>query len=466
MDDADRAEAPLSVARTHLDRHLVFPTNIQAHGMQGIVRDVDRRTQFELSLKVAAILTRGVVISDSDLNDNGLLYGQMEQGATFRKAIEAGFVRRAARVAPDGSPVSQAAVREQLTRSNPERAANVPVEHVAALDVAFGRVEESGVNPPLTWTLERLSSLYSERLREILDIGRKSSPNAATRSLYNRVYNYVESELSAGRTIRAAAIEATMQRAMTDAERPAWPRVFDDALVAYDGNIPIALELTLTDLVSKPIPFLPSGPESGDAELARELQVYADVADGSSNRFRIERSALPTPEPLGRLEIDYERLAQVDIQDLIQVREEARPDAFFDSRHRSLGSSDLLALELPALFEKAVEYVERFHATGHRRGPADLRHLIRNRLRPAEHPGPLEGYFLCFEDEGEVVRQLMGVLTDGTWISSQTVLCDLNVVRTLRPDFDRSVPHLARHAAISIQRPDYRVIRAVTETLR
>src|SRR4051794_39142818 len=98
-----------------------------------------RRADFELNLKASALLTRGIVVTDSDLNNNPLFHGMLGTDRALRTAIEVGFVRRAARAGEDDTPWSQDQVARLLKNSSPDRFRKIPEGHVADLDAALAR---------------------------------------------------------------------------------------------------------------------------------------------------------------------------------------------------------------------------------------------------------------------------------------------------------------------------------------
>ena len=448
------------------DRHVVFPTDIQTHALQKPLAAGDPKSEFELSLKVAAILTRGVIISDSDLNNNTLLHGLVEPGTTFHTALEAGFVRRAVRMV-DGGPASQAQVAEHLRINSLERFRNIPDGHVAALDAALDAAERSD-GAPLTWTFPKLGQIFAHRLLKILDDERQNTRGQEPiHSLLSRTVDWIRAERASGRQINAAALEHKLRPEDADAaSAAAWDRVFSLVLASYNGNIPAALNLSLADSVASPLRFLPSGPESMGNELSTELALYNSPIDEGALKFRIERREIPIPDILEHLTFDLDKLAAIDIRELIGMREESSPDAFFDVRHQTLGSSVLLESLLPTLLERAAEFVERFVKVSHVLTGTATASAIRARLDDSlAREGRMHAFFLTSDDKDFLVEQLMCFISNSSVVPAQVAMCDLTVMRAYRPDFDQLAPGLVDRPVLAVSRPDYRVIQTIGEEL-
>jgi hypothetical protein len=443
-------------------KHVVFPTTIQTHLPGRPESGGDPAEEFNLSLKVAAILSRGVVISDSDLNNNPTLHGQLQPECTFRTAIEIGFVRRAVRMI-DGGPASQAQVAETLAKSSRERFEKIPAGHVAALDEALVRAETTGVFP-LLWTSKELGDLFVRRLLKLLDDGRRTTRHIEPlHSMFARGVDWAKACHRLGIPATAAAFERDLRPAdATDAQKVAWKHVFDRVLEAYNGNIPTALDLSLADPVDAPVPFLPAGPESAGEDAAAELALYEMPLEEAYASFRVDQRTIQAPDVLEQIEFDLDRLREIDIRDIVDARERAAPDPFFDIRHRSLGSGALLEQSLPEFLERAAEYVERFAAVGRGMTKSATSAALRTALTG---PVGIQTYHLSPREEDFLVEQMMCFVSTKPWIASQVAVCDLEILRRYRPDFDRIAGHLVDRSSLCIQRPDYRIIRKISDKL-
>jgi hypothetical protein len=130
-------------------------------------------------------------------------------------------------------------------------------------------------------------------------------------------------------------------------------QVFGRVLQAYSANIPTALDLSLADSVVASVPFLPAGPESADVDAAAELALYELSPKRCARRspFGSERSLCPMySKALNSTWIGCE----IDIRAIVDAREQAEPDSFFDIRHQSLGPGALLEASLPEFLEQAA----------------------------------------------------------------------------------------------------------------
>jgi hypothetical protein len=123
---------------------------------------------FERHLKRTALFYEGVIVPDSDLNNNVRFQAATqndEPGHTFvAEAIQSGFIVRAARKAPSGGPISQQQVYETLLSNNRRRAKQIPGDHAARLDEIFAR---SG-QPSVMWDALTVASVFRARLLHVL----------------------------------------------------------------------------------------------------------------------------------------------------------------------------------------------------------------------------------------------------------------------------------------------------------
>ena len=88
-------------------RHMICDQSLAAHSG----RKAKTLQSFERHLKRTALFYEGVIVPDSDLNNNVRFQAATqndEPGHTFvAEAIQSGFIVRAARKAPSGGPISQ-----------------------------------------------------------------------------------------------------------------------------------------------------------------------------------------------------------------------------------------------------------------------------------------------------------------------------------------------------------------------
>lgn len=461
--------------------YLLFPTSLQTHthpaahsgrppkSFPGASElGLDSQLGLELSLKVSALLGRGLVISDSDLNNNTVFHGLANRESTFRTAVEIGFIRRAARFGPSG-PATQAEVGESLAKSNPRRFSEIPDDHISSLDAALASAESRSDTAPLLWTFDQLGTLFTYRLLKLLDdeaaVASRGSP---VRTLLHRMSDWIRGRLADRLPVTAAGIEQAIKPSSpTDAEAADWDAaVWPLVLTAYTGNVPTALELTLSESSDEPMRFLPSGPTSPDDELTTELALYGLPAADALAVFDVERYETHLPELLSRIDFDYARLSEMDLRDVIELRERSAPEMFFGVRHTSLGSAAQLETQLPAFLAAGEAYVERLMNNGRVLTERATRDALLTEPTAAQPPkSALTTFVLRSSDPEFVADQVMMCLTQSPFVPARIAMCDAEKLRRLWPDIAQALDSDSLATPVHIARPDYRIIASFGESL-
>jgi len=451
--------------------HLLFPATLQTHASSVGGAVTSAALAVERRLKTAALLTRGVVVADSDLNNNELFHSMTASDSTFLRALEAGFVRRAARSAngtPNGRPASQAEVGLLLQKNSPARYAKIRPGHISTLDNVLTRVEGRPETPPLLWTLDQLATLFTYRLLKILDEEIDARPLAdPAQAILARMSDWIRKQVQDEEPVTAAGLEEACRPGSAASEQTqAWDRIWPLVLASYNGNIPAALELALEDPSDHPTRFLPAGPDSSGGEMSAEMDLYGRPIADIKATYWLEEAPIVLPDPLRQIHFDEGRLDALSIEHLIELREDSAPEEFFALRHESLGSAELLEGRLPAFLDAAATYVDRLMTRANvlTRG-AETTELTQALSGRGWMPDVLVAYYLRSSDPTEIVDQMMVCVCDCPVLSPQVAMYDLERLTQLQPELAQVLELAGGVSAVTISRPDYRVIKTFGEQL-
>jgi hypothetical protein len=342
--------------------HQVFPDILQTHSQALAGPDLADARVFNRLLREAALMSRGLVIVDSDLNNNKIFHhaAQHDEGL-FWPAIRSGFIRRAARMDDAGTLLTQREVAEGLKKSVPWRFDLIPAGYLADLDAALASAEAEA--PPLTWTPQGVYQTFSARLLALLtNSAADSSRDSAQRSTIEAICGWVREQLRVGARVGSAEIESRLRPPQDSAGFPAWEAVWPLVLEAQTGNIPLVFggRLTVAGVPEASDRMLPAGPESGPEEKAVQAQIYAHdyVELGIGLEVRHIPSALPT------VRIRWERLDELSLAQVEELREAAEPDELLTSLFRARGSGAAMAATAAALRDATAGYLERLASAG------------------------------------------------------------------------------------------------------
>jgi hypothetical protein len=427
----------------------VYHRALETHGAR---RELTPQ-RLEVLLKLYALLYRGVVVTDSDLNNNRALHAVSKRDGPFADALRSGFVVRAARTASDGQIQSPLDVLENLRRRSRARADLVPRDHVVQLDNVF---ERDGAGT-VTWCDLDIAGIFHTRLRYAL---RREAARqwGGAGAMAERVLAFLDAEPTAG----AADLERRFAREAGSS--PAWQRVWELVLGTYGGNVPYAFGGRL--IVGEPHDgivgaLLPAGPGTPVDAVADQVEHYASALSDGPAEVRLEVGAYERGGP-PRFRLDVRRLLELRIPELAELREAAEPAAFFDLRHRALDSPTAVDVR-EELLAAAVGYLERLADRGRtlwevtpdtalrRQRVETYREYARRRRREDERglllsmvslvASPVLGFFVSL---GEMIPK--------AWrLDRQRWEADHDVVP---PEFEDLL-------ALAQRRPDYRVIEAM-----
>ncbi len=342
--------------------HLVFPSFLQNHSLMRRGLDLADPQIFDRFLRYNGLFSRGLVVADSDLNNNSVFHhAAQRRDGLFWSAVKTGHLRRAAREDDRGNLLTQREVSESLRKSSRWRFDLIPDGYPADLDAAIAQAEED--NPPLIWTLQRVNRAFGSKLLALLKGAEADRTRDAVQlRLINAIESWVSEQRSTATPFGAADIESQLRPRLDSAEREAWDAVWPLVLEAHTGNIPVVFDgrLAVTGLPEASDRMLPAGPESGpeESEIAARLYAGAQEAGGVDLEVRHLDSQLPS------YNISMERLDELSLEQVEELREAAAPEGFLDGRFRAAGSGEAMAAGMDALREAFAAFLQRLATEG------------------------------------------------------------------------------------------------------
>lgn len=314
--------------------HYIFHRGFESH------TDWGPRTaeEFEQFVKIAGLFYRGIVISDSDLNNNPLfsLLTIDKNKEVLQNAFEVGVLRRAARINQDDWVVDQQALFKSFKKNSPERASSIPDKHPQKLDKFLEPIENE--YKPFVWKVEQLAEVFGNRLVAELSLADFSRDENILAGKIIEYVNELEGDYS---RLRAAKIELEIlpQWRRSEHQRCVWEQV----LQAYNGNLPYAFDgrLMIGDPVEGDKSAIPGGPESNNDEKELAVDYYAALISNETEKlFVLGEEQLTTSGVQWYL--DTKKLRNLSIDQIVELRENASPDEYFNLRHHVLGSPSSL----------------------------------------------------------------------------------------------------------------------------
>jgi len=303
-----------------------------------------------LVLKHLALFYRGLVISDADLNNNPLFHPitqdpESKSSRTFREAIKAGFIRRAARVVRDPKTGSSAATQVQVFHEFQERdeeaAKRVPRSHPSILHDMFS-VAEKEVDP-LYWSRADLDTIFASRL--VFEVASYTTSSAhEVRDLALRVDGYARECLEQKTNVSAATLQRTLrQRAdgLGSSRIEALDKVWKAVQRAYHGNLPLAFDGDLIVGTSPGLgPSITGGPAATPEELRMTMQAFAQQnSTGRATVMTVVSEEGKGKWPAPRL-VNLGWLGDLSFSEIEKRRDEAYPEEMMDLRFAVLGAPD------------------------------------------------------------------------------------------------------------------------------
>ncbi len=349
--------------------HCVYYQDLGAHYKGFNQRHLPRARRpawdrVEMDLKKAALFYRGVVVSDTDLNNNPLFH-QLTRGgsaqATLRTALERGFLMRAARDTGDG-PISQGDLWDQFKRNNPELARSLrkPRGHTQALDDIFNRVKDT--YRPLTYKTSEIGAVFRNRVViKLAELAKDEKQGSEVRTLARQVIDYAMQE---DVDLRAAALTRIfLPNRKTDQSHK---QVWDTVLNAFNGNVPAAFEQGRLMMRLHPEDErLPGwrGPEdetliSGlQAALQAGPHAVREIAELTDLDIPVEWKQKYRPKP--------EALESRTLEQLEEIREQAAERSnFLQERFECLRSAGAMEKRIAALKSAETYYLQELQRAG------------------------------------------------------------------------------------------------------
>ncbi|GID27849.1 hypothetical protein [Paractinoplanes brasiliensis] len=448
--------------------HLSFPTFLQTHVNRGPSDRIEKGRRFERYIKENALRSRGLVIPDSDLNNNGFFYPtSAEPMEIFWTALSTGFIRRGARRTTDQRILSQIEVAEGLKKSSPERYGRISQDYLNRLDATIERYESAGSRGPLVWDHAKVMRISGQRLLSLLrhpnNIRGKS---VAERRLMDRYEDWTIGKLRSGAPFGAADLESELKSSV---DPTVWNAVWPIALEAHAGNIPMAFGggLATLGLPAAKDRLIPAGPESDVTESRAEALFYGrpDVS-GANGDVELEIRH-PRTSRSENFSINYAVLDDLTLPQIEEIRETAEPDEFLDCRFQAAASGERNADLNERLEALALEYHARLVKSGVMLTERAERNAIVEELDARRIIGPpSSGKSLEVRVKVQLERQvevnyIMQAISPFPLLGTQHVLCDIQRLReVMEPGvYDRL--HATHHHHWILKRPDYRVVEAL-----
>ncbi|UYN91414.1 MAG: hypothetical protein KIT70_08620 [Anaerolineales bacterium] len=322
--------------------------------------------QLDLMLKTSALFSRSIIIPDSDLNNHSLLaqLTQATKTSCFGEALEIGFLRRAARLADDDDkkPVlTQQELYEQFSKNSPKLAALVPSSHPRALDRLLASSEKR-IAPP-TWKVADAASLFADRM---LFEFKRARLSRAARKLASLISEYISKEREDIKSLRGGKIAELFlpERESNIDQRKIWLLLQK----AYNGNLVGSFkgDLIMVESPTGEIDMIPGGPVPDADEEIFTKEYYLNAKLGAFEDFYTVGIGQVAPfkaeSPNFLLKLD--RLLELSLQEIEELRESADPQAYFDTRFRALGNGKEYHKHRELLHEERLGYWARLEKAG------------------------------------------------------------------------------------------------------
>ncbi|GIF20239.1 hypothetical protein BJ973_001854 [Actinoplanes tereljensis] len=452
--------------------HLSYPTFLQTHVKARPGLKLGDPGTFEQYIKRSALYWRGMVVPDSDLNNNELFHQLAEDSeSVFWEALRSGFLRRAPRRDGRGNMLSQTEVAENLKRSSRERYEKIPAEYLRRLSAELDRTAADDAG--LGWQVTDVTKIFGQHLLALLrDPQSRVKRSAPELHLIDRFEQWADDRVKAEVYFGAADLETELKGT---AAPEVWGKVWPIALEAHAGNIPLAYRgnLPTLGLTEGSDRLIPAGPESTGVESQLETMGY--VGGGAGIGFEIR---MPV-DPIGaRFDINYPRLMELSLAEITELREASEPTTFMETRFTAAGSARNYAERARELNELTLAYEEKLMRTGVLLTERATRDAIRNDLtaqRMAQYLGAGR-VDLGVSTSGSVELHVKGWIGDRevdliaaatnpcTERGLRTVLFDLNLLHHILGPEGVALLNLDTdddQFEWEMKRPDYRLLESL-----
>jgi hypothetical protein len=441
-------------------QHALFPSFLQNHSVLRPGLNLEDPDIFERFLRHNALFSRGLVVADSDLNNNAVFHHTAQsRDGLFWRAVRTGFIRRAARKDLSGHQLTQADVADGLRRSNPARYSHIPDGYPLALDKAIAQAEQE--LPPLIWTLQDVNDAFGSKLLALLRIAEADRSRDSTQlAIIEKISDWVREQRRTGTGFGAADVEQQLMPPDDSSEHVAWAAVWPTVLQAHTGNIPMVFRgnLAVTGLPEANDRLLPGGPESGPEESEIEAQLYAGAGDAKA---RVELEVRHIGGELPHLDLNYDLLDALSLEQIEELREMAQPDDYFDARFGSAGSGERMMAGLDALREANMVYLDRLASAGILATEEAQRSSLRSELWGAPEVNAIETQVVAVQREALVEYAMMHSFP---WPGAgpQVLGCDLtSLVNLIGPQQAKEFFGAGAVFFWAYKRPDFRVVQRI-----
>jgi hypothetical protein len=342
--------------------HLFFPSFLQNHSVMRDGLDLAEPRVLDRFLRFSALFSRGLVVADSDLNNNAIFHNAAQRkDGLFWSAVKTGYLRRAARQDETGNLLTQGEVADGLRKSSRWRFDLIPSGYPGDLDTAIAQAEDKA--PPLIWTRHDVNRTFASKVLALLRSAEADRNRDISQvRIMDAIASWVRKLQSAGTPFGAADIESQLRPRDGSVESSAWDAVWPLVLEAHTGNIPLVFggRLPVIEVPEAAVRMLPAGPEAGPEERAIHARLYA----GPSAEQAVQLEVRHIHTGLPSLNISTERLDELSLEQVEELREAAEPEELLACRFRTAGSGEAMVAGAEAMRTASTAFLERLAGAG------------------------------------------------------------------------------------------------------
>lgn len=444
----------------------VYDKNFETHN----AKRIDSPLDFELYIKTNALFWRNIIVSDSDLNNNPLfnkMRDSQKYKTLFNNLIKTGLIRRCARLSSNNTePLSQIEVYRLFQSHSKKRSSLIDPLHPKELDSLFNKSEEQ--LPPLLWSEENVSKIFSERIIEELH---RNHMTQERKDLSMKVIEYLLKLKNNNEFVYSSELEKLF---FNDRENNlCMKKMWDSILNIYNGNIPLSLHpLPIKGNLRLEDGFLPSGSIEDPFE-KKLIEAFYRSRNAKKHEFRFEGYIKPTYiSEKGCFVLNTSKLLDLDIDEIINIRENSEYEKFSIARNNYLNKKEISE---NGFLQAKDEYLESLIKSGISSYDKRIEKIIANFML---------NYTIEILEKDSIDKGV-GVIAEGSiFILTQVIPNSLKMpIETIKLTFDlvdfgssilkfgqtlqkkgevfANIQNSSRELANNLHIPDYRIIEMV-----
>ncbi|ACA98031.1 MULTISPECIES: hypothetical protein [Cyanophyceae] len=300
---------------------LILDTRFGTHGNTYL-----KSGDIEMFIKLNALFCRGVIIPDSDLNNNPVLHALLkvdQSDSTFKSALELGFIRPAVRYKA-GKIWSQMEILEALKKKSPERGHQVPVEYVQKLDGILSRREK--MKDPLVWSTEGAAKIFAERILNELPY-RCNGLSGIGQEKLQKILEFVKDNKEQPNFDAVSIEKNCFSESKDQDDKQLWNGISQ----CYLGNIGIELATSSDGKVITAMPEQSKEEHSVfncilPAKAVEQLKLLEHQI-GEEDKAKNE---------MGNYLLNLNKLRKLTLDQIIELREASYPDSYIQARYNNM----------------------------------------------------------------------------------------------------------------------------------